>query len=162
METIYLPDNLNAMVKLEKLSEDDAEIVDINTKRIKIGEIFQISHDHLTFVCAHCAAEFPLFIQFASHTEKHLQTIYSSSNHSAAKTFSADGYLQSDSIEPLITQKYESDSDEETHNFEFTICDGEQNEANESGKCKIKSQLHTSYSNRNVILQIYKIEHFFL
>lgn len=81
METIYLPDNVHPVVKLEQLpsNDTDSEVIDVQpttAKSTKIGEIFHISRDHFTFACVHCFAEFPLFIQFASHAEKHLHELH--------------------------------------------------------------------------------------
>lgn len=95
----------------------------------KIGEIFQTAPDHLAFVCVHCAAELPLFIQFAAHIAEHLQHINTNSIESTPKKFLADNCItpalkqlsmDDDShhmvIEPVINIKYELTSDEETEN----------------------------------------------
>lgn len=115
METIYLEDNLHTVVKLERLPDADSEIDNLTAteRRTKIGEIFQISRDHLAFVCIHCAAEFSLFIQFAAHIEQHLQQINSNSIEAASKNFPADSGLHHIDIKPLIPPKYELESDEE-------------------------------------------------
>lgn len=79
METIYLEDNFFPVVKMERLLDADAECVDDakpTADRTKVGEIFQTSRDHLAFVCVHCSAEFSLFVQFATHIEKHLHDMY--------------------------------------------------------------------------------------
>lgn len=116
METIYLEDSLHTVVKLERMPDADSGIDNLSNaeKRTKISEIFQTSREHLAFVCVHCAAEFSLFIQFAAHIEKHLQQILSDSIGSEAKELPADSDSQQNDVKPLITPKYEPESDEET------------------------------------------------
>lgn len=69
-------------VKSEPLSNYDNEE---ETHREKIGDIYRTSMEHLAFVCTHCAAEFPLFIQFSKHIQQHLIDIHSNAFMSNAK-----------------------------------------------------------------------------
>lgn len=120
METIFLEDNLHTVVKLERLPDTDLEIDNLTgtEKRMKIGEIYRISRDHLAFVCVHCAAEFSLFDRFAAHIEKHLQQINSNSIELAAsKQYPTDSGLYFMDTKPLIAPKCELQSDEEPVSF---------------------------------------------
>lgn len=75
-EIVYIEDN--GVVKLEPLEIDEnTEINSASVGREKIGDIYRTSSEHLAFVCAHCAAEFPLFNQFILHNQQHLQSIKS-------------------------------------------------------------------------------------
>lgn len=75
-EIIYIQDSVTSVVKLEPIDTDaDTEPDNSVSKREKIGDIYRTSPDHLAFVCAHCAAEFSLFVQFIDHIQLHLQKI---------------------------------------------------------------------------------------
>lgn len=78
-ETVLVKDNLHPIVKLESIEElvdSKPSASDAAENETKIGEIFHIRKDHFKFVCVHCAAEFPLLLQFAVHVERHLKEIY--------------------------------------------------------------------------------------
>lgn len=139
METIYLEENLHTVVKLERLPDADSDIDNFTAteKRTKIAEIFQIAPDHLAFVCVHCSAEFPLFIQFVTHIEQHLQQINSNSIESATKKFPIDSGLHHIDVKPLLTPKYELESDEEQVNSHNAVRDDEKTSKNKLGNHRI-------------------------
>lgn len=40
----------------------------------RIGEIFHLTKNHLTFVCTQCSKAFPLYMQFTQHVQTHFQS----------------------------------------------------------------------------------------
>lgn len=64
------------VVKVEPLPEIDVNRAS-DVHRAKIGEIFHLSMDHLSFLCVHCNEEFSLYMQFVDHIQAHLTNILS-------------------------------------------------------------------------------------
>lgn len=124
METIYLQDNAQPVIKLEPMVsiDTDSEIDSLKAttnERIKIGEIFQTSQDLFAFACAHCSAEFPLFFQFTSHIEVHLQHIFTNRIEMETLMSEVDNNLYENDIKPTIINETELEIDEP-----ITITDG--------------------------------------
>lgn len=44
--------------------------------REKIGEIYRLAAEQLSFQCSHCDDEFPLLVQFVEHIQLHLNEIF--------------------------------------------------------------------------------------
>lgn len=109
--------NHNSVLKLDPI-EDAA--YNQASSRDKIGEIYRLSPDHLSFVCSHCNAEFPVLIQFTVHIEKHLLDIHldyiESNGTNSAKFEDVD-------IKPDIGSNFEACAE----NIELVIIDGVQN-----------------------------------
>lgn len=55
----------------------DATYDQTTVNREKVGEIYRLSAEQLSFVCSLCGVEFSLFHQFSAHCQTHLLTIFS-------------------------------------------------------------------------------------
>lgn len=74
-----LGNSCNPVIQLENISHTSYHKTDNNCE--KIGEIYRLSPEHLSFVCSQCGDQFPTLIQFTAHVQTHLQYTYQSLKH---------------------------------------------------------------------------------
>lgn len=107
-EIIYLPDNEVSTVKIEPLDVDYT--TGSTYERQKIGDIFRSATNEISFVCAHCVAEFLHFPQFIVHIQQHLQLTI------LPEISKQSGFAYEESPKDTqISDKLESDSDGESN-----------------------------------------------
>lgn len=108
----------NPIVKLESISD---AIHNCATNREKIGAIYRISEEHLSFECSHCEAEFPLLIQFTAHVQTHLLDVLASF---AEPNDSIPDEFEDIDIKPAVEENFGNC----TENIELIIVGGQYEE----------------------------------
>lgn len=93
----------------------------LDMERLKIGEVFQIRHNHFAFACTHCSQEFQSFQRLAAHISTH----FNNAMHWMTPSGSMDGTGRAhdhisgqstdESVEWLFSDSSDDDLNDRSH-----------------------------------------------
>lgn len=101
-ESTFQPNQIDECTKSAQNSMD----------RLKIGEVFQVRHNHYVFICIHCSKEFENFVQFTGHVQSHFQAAFqwvNSKNTEPSNTSAVGSTMEH--VEWLASESGDDESD---------------------------------------------------